>query len=343
MIDASIEDAVQGCQDANQCRYLRPIANRPLISHVIDGLARGGIESIHIAARSSLCRHLATVVRDGEPWGVDISFFETAPDVHGWTLVSQLRDVVSEGSVLLQPADCLFTEQINQLRESFRAHDLDFIFLVRGGSGGPDSMPRRVGSLDAIRLPRDHPEGTAVVLGRSVWAMLDQFAAESVTMQAMVNALDAAGLKVRACEVGEHWCYSGSSEELLAANRIVLDAMQVDSGSMHLSDDTDAQGRVIVSPSARVCRSSLRGPVVIGPNAVVSDSFIGPYTAIGSRATIVGAELDFTIVMDDAEIRYPGIRLQSSVIGEGALVSKTFELPTGLRLELRPGSSVILS
>jgi glucose-1-phosphate thymidylyltransferase len=173
--------------------------------------------------------------------------------------------------------------------------------------------------------------------------MLEQLPSEPITTQLMIHALEAAGLQVGACEIGEHWCYCGSSEQLLAANRIVLDAMPLDSMSAKLSEDVDAQGRVIVSPSAQVCRSALRGPVVIGPNAIVADSFIGPYTAIGSRATVVGAEIDYTMVLDGAEIRYPGQRLQSSVIGEGAVVSKTFELPTGLRLELSPGSSVILN
>jgi glucose-1-phosphate thymidylyltransferase len=343
IVDASVEDALQGCEYSRQSRYLTSIANRPLIAHVIDGLADGGIESIVIACGSAVGRQLAPVLRDGEPWGIEISFFEAEPEVHGWTLVSRMRDAVSSEPVLLQPADCLFTGQLTHLGDCFRADDIDLVLLVRPGMGRAGAIPRPVGRTDSVRLPRDHPEGTALVVGRSVWPMLEQLCREPMTTQAMIRALDTAGLRVRACEVGEHWCFSGSSEQLLAANRIVLDAMPLDATPADLSDDTDAQGRVLVSPSARVSRSSLRGPIVIGPNAVVSDSFIGPYTAIGSGATVVGAEIDYTMVLDDAEIRYPGHRLQSSVIGEGALVSKTFELPTGLRLELSPGSSVILS
>ena len=343
IVDASVEYVLQGCEYSRHSRYLTSIANRPLIAHVIDGLVSGGIESIVIASGSMVRQQLAPVLRAGEPWGVDISFFETAPDVHGWTLVSQLRDVVSDEPVLLQPADCLFTGQVGHLRNCFRAGDIDMVLLVRPGTGRAGAIPKPVGRADSIRLPREHPEGTALVLGRSVWPILERLSGEPVTTESMVQALDAAGLRVRTYDVGEHWCFSGSSEQLLAANRIVLDAMPLDATPARLSDGSDAQGRVVVSPSARVSRSFLRGPIVIGPNAVVSDSFIGPYTAIGSGATVVGAEIDYTIVLDDAEIRYPGHRLQSSVIGEGALVSKTFELPTGLRLELSPGSSVILS
>ena len=342
VIDASAEDALPGCEYARQSRYLTSIANRPLISHVIDSLARGGIKSILIASGSGAWQHLEPVIRDGEPWGADVSFFETSADAHSWTRLSHMRDLVAGRPVLLQPADCLFTGQVMHLRECFSANNLDVVLLVQSETGRSGAIPRPIRSFESVRLPREGPEGTALVLGGSVWPMLDQLPNEPISTESMIQYLDAAGLQVRACEVGEHWCYCGSSEQLLAANRIVLDAMPLDSAPPTLSDDIDAQGRVIVSPSARVCRSALRGPVVIGPDAVVSDSFIGPYTAIGSRATVVGAEIDYTMVLDDAEIRYPGQRLQSSVIGEGALVSKTFELPTGLRLELSPGSSVIL-
>lgn len=342
IIDASVEDALQGCDCSRPCRYLTSIANRPLIAHVIDGLVSGGIESIVIASGSTIGRRLAPVLRSGDPWGVDISFFETQPDVHGWTLVSDVRGAVRDEAVLLQPADCLFTGQVRHLRDCFDAGDTDLILLVRPGTGRPGAIPKPVGRTDPIRLPREHPEGTALVLGRAVWPVLEQHCGESVTTRAMLQSLGAAGLRVRSYEAGEHWCYCGSSKQLLAANRILLDAMPPDATPGRLSEDTDAQGRVIVSPSARVCRSCLRGPIVIGPNAVVSDSFIGPYTAIGSGATVVGAEIDYTMVLQDAEIRYPGHRIQSSVIGERALVTKTFELPTGLRLELGPNSSVIL-
>jgi glucose-1-phosphate thymidylyltransferase len=342
VIDASTDDASPGCEYPRQTRYLTSIANRPLISHVIDSLARGGIESIVIASGSKVRQQLAPVIRDGEPWGAEVSFFETAADVRGWALLPQMRDLVAGRPVLMQPADCLFTDQVMHLRECFNANALDVVLLVASGTGRSGAIPRPVRSFDSIRLPRERPQGTALVLGGSVWPMLEEFSTESISIESMIHTVDAAGGDVRACEVGEHWCYCGSCEQLLAANRIVLDAMPTDSTPARLTEDIDAQGRVIVSPSARVSRSALRGPVVIGPGAVVSDSFIGPYTAIGSGATVVGAEIDYTMVLDDAEIRYPGQRLQSSVIGKGALVSKTFELPTGLRLELSPGSSVIL-
>ena len=44
---------------------------------------------------------------------------------------------------------------------------------------------------------------------------------------------------------------------------------------------------------------------MIGDNAVVEDSFIGPYTAIGPGVVVMGTEIDNSIVMADAEIDIP--------------------------------------
>lgn len=343
LVDASAEDELGSCRPARQSRYLTSIANRPLISHVIDGLAGGGIKRIVIASGPHVRELLAPVVLGEAPPGAELSFFDTTSAPPGWAMVSRLRHLVDESPVLVQQGDCLFTAQISQLCRCFCTEDADLVMLVRSAEGGAGGASTTTGASHSVRLPRDHPEGTAAVLGPSIWPVLDQLGGARVSTQRLVRMLACAGHRIRACEVCEHWCYSNSPDRLLAANRIVLDTLPVESPAAELSDDTDAQGRVVVSASAHVSRSALRGPVVIGPNAVVSDSFIGPYTAIGSRATVLGAEIDYAMVLPDAEIRYPGQRLQASVIGEGALVSRAFELPTGLRLQLEPGSSVILN
>ncbi len=343
IVDASAEDDGVTCQQPRQSRYLTSVANRPLIAHVIEGLTRAGIERILIASGSSLRQQLVPVVLAGTPSGADVSFCDTRPGATGWSLISELRGTVADCAVLVHPGDCLFTAQVPQLRECFSTENDDLVLLVRSSRPRAGEAPHPAGGSESIRLPRELPEATALVVGPSVWPLLDQLSDGPVSTPRLVALLVAAGHRVRTCPVGEHWCYCDSPEALLNANRIVLDSMPFDSAPAKLSEDTDAQGRVLVSSSARVSCSALRGPVVIGPNAVVCDSFIGPYTAIGSRATVLGAELDCTIVLDDAEIRYPGQRLQSSVIGERALVSRAFELPTGLRLTLEPGSSVILN
>ena len=57
----------------------------------------------------------------------------------------------------------------------------------------------------------------------------------------------------------------------------------------------------------------------------------------------MGTEIDNTIVMAGAVVRHPGSRIEASVIGERANLSRSFELPKGLHLRIGPDSQISLS
>lgn len=152
--------------------------------------------------------------------------------------------------------------------------------------------------------------------------------------------MQAVGGRVGVSEARQYWCYENSMERLLVANQMLLDALPA--SYTPAADDCVIEGRVTRCPSARISRSRLRGPVLIGANAVVEDSFIGPYTAIGPGAVVSGAEIEYTMVLADAQIRYPRFPLEASIIGERAVVSQSFGLPAGLHLEIGPDARVIL-
>ena len=87
-----------------------------------------------------------------------------------------------------------------------------------------------------------------------------------------------------------------------------------------------------IHPTATVQSSILRGPSVIGPHAVLIDAFIGPYTSIGEGASVEGTELENCVILPGAVLKHPGIRLEGSVIGENARVSRGYGLPRAMRL-----------
>jgi glucose-1-phosphate thymidylyltransferase len=309
----------------------------PLICHVFDELARAGLRHVRVVASDAVRRELEGTVDWESGSGVEISYV-TAPDSDGRdTVLSEIEQALSAGPVLVHPADCLFPGQIEAMQDRFAAGDVDLVILADGDEDAPadrtrtlDPSPRRVCD-------------TAVILGPDTRRVLGELCSSGLDGPGLIDSLLASDGRFAICELADHWLYSDSTEALLTANRIMLDSLVVPPGGVGSGDGNQISGRVAISPGARISNCTIRGPVAIGERAVVEDSFVGPYTAIGVGAVIYGAEMDNTIVHANAEIRHPGYRIEASIIGERACVARNFELPKGLHMRLEPDSSLVFS
>ena len=87
----------------------------------------------------------------------------------------------------------------------------------------------------------------------------------------------------------------------------------------------------VIEQGAEIRGSTIRGPVAIGADTVVVDSFVGPYSAIGANCHVEGSEIEHSVVMNDSIVT--GIpRLEDSLIGREAVVSRSRRRPRALRL-----------
>jgi glucose-1-phosphate thymidylyltransferase len=136
------------------------------------------------------------------------------------------------------------------------------------------------------------------------------------------------------------WCYAGDCDHLLEANRMILDELPHRPFEGDL-ENARIEGRVAIHPSARLERTTVRGPAVIGAAELV-DTFVGPYTSIGSGASLEGAEIDHSIVLAGATIRHLGHRIETSIIGAGAEVARDYGMPAAVRLQVGRRSAVML-
>ena len=104
------------------------------------------------------------------------------------------------------------------------------------------------------------------------------------------------GLRVDPHIVHGWWKDTGQVQDMLEANRLILDDLdeRIDGELV----DSRVEGRVVIEAGARLERSTVRGPAIIGARLARStDAYIGPYTAIGEDVTIEQAELEHSIVL----------------------------------------------
>jgi NDP-sugar pyrophosphorylase family protein len=138
------------------------------------------------------------------------------------------------------------------------------------------------------------------------------------------------------------WKYDATVDGVLEANQMALDELKRGRIGADLSN-ASVQGRVSVHPSAVLEGAKLRGPVYVGPGAVVAETYVGPYTSIGDDVRLEGVEIEHSIVLPGATIRYPGRRIEASLVGERAQIGRDFSLPSALRLRIGRGADIQLS
>ena len=125
---------------------------------------------------------------------------------------------------------------------------------------------------------------------------------------------------------------------MLEANRLILDDLDERvSGELV---DSRVEGRVVVEEGARLERTTVRGPAVIGAGSRLVDAYIGPYTAIGENVTIENAELEHSIVMSGSRISQVDHRIEASLIGKDVTIARGPSLPKAYRFVVGDSADV---
>ncbi len=331
IIDATTGDAGPAISASQPSRYATPIANEPLIGHVFNELAASGIEQALIVTTPPVHQNLEQLLDAGTTRGIDVSYRDVGEREGRITLLAEVKEALSQGPVLLHPGDCLLGSQLNAMWQRFRDGDVDSVLPAQASVVTP---PGPTG-------PR--ASDTILLLGPGTRPLLADLLSPADEGDDLVGRLLHSGCRLAVCDEGVHWRYGDSTDALLAANRMMLDQLPAMAENDGFGEDNQMHGRISISPSAFVSSSVLYGPVSIGDRAVLEDAVVGPYTAVGSGATLSGTEIDNAMVLPGAEIRNLGYRIQASIIGERSRLVRSFALPKGLHLRLPPDSSLTLS
>jgi glucose-1-phosphate thymidylyltransferase len=127
------------------------------------------------------------------------------------------------------------------------------------------------------------------------------------------------------------WKDTGQLADMLEANRLVLEEIE-ESLEGEVDDESRIEGRVVISPGAKIIRSIVRGPAVIGPGATIEDAFIGPYTSIGGEVAVRRCEVEHSIVLANSTVEDLGTRMEGSLLGRNVRLIHGGNLPKTLRL-----------
>jgi glucose-1-phosphate thymidylyltransferase len=134
------------------------------------------------------------------------------------------------------------------------------------------------------------------------------------------------------------WKDTGKLEDMLEANRIILDTLTPRTDGA--VEDSDISGKVVIEAGARVVKSTVRGPAIIGKGAVIESAYIGPFTSVGDGVVVRGSEVEHSIVLEGASISDIGGRIESSLIGRNVSIYRSARKPRSFNFMLGDRSEV---
>ena len=248
--------------------------------------------------------------------------------------------------------DNLIQGGVQRLRDRFTAGAADALILLKEVAD-----PRRFGVAvlngdgsvqTLVEKPQVPPSNLALVgvylFRPAIHAAIGRIRASARGELEITDAIQELlrdGGRVDAVRLEGWWLDAGKKDDLLEANRAVLDEFTRRKILGTVDDPEAVTGRVEIGAMTTVERSVIRGPVVIGERCRVQGAFIGPYTAIGDDTTIAQTSIQHSVVLDHC--RLDGVdRVEDSVLGRGVTITRATNGPKALRVFVSDDSQISL-
>jgi glucose-1-phosphate thymidylyltransferase len=96
---------------------------------------------------------------------------------------------------------------------------------------------------------------------------------------------------------------------------------------------------VVVEAGAQIVNSTVRGPAIIGANARIENSYVGPFTSIAADCAVIDSEIEHSVVLERSTITTVP-RIIDSLIGRDVEVECSGDSPRATRLMVGDHSKV---
>ncbi len=321
-------------------KQLVPVANKPVLFYGIEALVEAGVTEIGIIISPDTGGEIREAVGDGSGFGAAVTFIEQDRPAGLAHAMLTAEEFLAGSPFVMYLGDNLLRDGIGGLLEGFEPDRTAASILL---TPVEDPTSYGVAELDGSRVirlvekPKDPPSNLALVgvylfspeIMEAARTLEPSWRGELEITEAIQVLIDR-GRPVSSQVVDGWWKDTGQLEDMLAANRLVLE--EVETALDGEIDDSKVEGRVVVEPGALLRGSIVRGPAVIGAGAVVEDSYVGPYTSIGEGVVVRRSEVEHSILLSGARVEDLGTRLEASLLGRDSSVVRTDGLPKTLKL-----------
>ncbi len=329
-------------------KQLVPVVNKPILFFAIEAIRDAGITDIGIVVGET-ATEIEGAVGDGSAFGVETTYIRQEAPLGLAHAVKVSEDYLRDDTFVMFLGDNLIKDGIRPLVDEFAQESPNSqILLARVPNPSDFGVAELVGGkvVGLEEKPRNPKSDYALVgvymfdptIFEAVKAIRPSARGELEITDA-IQYLIKKGYDVRSHIIKGWWKDTGKLEDMLEANRMMLSAAE-----RRIEGDVDGSSRVIgdviLEKGAVVQNSELRGPMIIGEKTVIRDSYVGPFTSISSGCEIVGAEIEFSIILENCRIHSLGRRLEGSLIGRNVEIKPSPAKPVAYRFMIGDNSEI---
>ena len=329
-------------------KQLVPVANKPVLFYGLEAMRAAGIDDVGIVVGETRAE-IEAAVGDGSRFGLRVTYLPQEAPLGLAHAVLIAEAFLGESPFVMYLGDNLLKEGIAPFVRAFERSEPDALILLQKVS---DPRSYGIAELDGdgrvaqlVEKPAEPRSDLALVgvylftpaVFESVKAITPSARGELEITDAIQHMIDR-GLRVEPHTVTGWWKDTGKLEDMLEANRLILSTIESDVRGEVV--ESTLEGPVQVGEGSVIERCTLRGPVVIGAGCRLSDTFVGPYTAISDGVVVEQAEIEHSIILENSRICRLGARMADSLIGRDCVIAHSEALPVAYRFMVGDSSQI---
>lgn len=329
-------------------KQLIPVANKPILFYTIEDVIEAGVRDIGIIVGPNKDQVINSV--QSVKWDANISFIYQGEPLGLAHSILVAEDFLGDDDFIMYLGDNIIKGGIVHHTDKFRYLNSDSMVLLtqvdepqRFGVAELDPSGKIVRLVEKPKIPPSNLALAGIYFFKH--SIVDACKEIKPSWRNELEITDAIQwlvdnqYRVEASIVDGWWKDTGMAENILEANRFVLDEIgeRVDG----ILDGSKVYGRVIIGEGSLIQGSTVKGPCIIGRNCKLTNSYIGPYTSINDNCLVEGTEIEDSVVMEGSSI-INARRIMESLIGCNVKIHEGYCRPAGYRFIIGDNSDIVV-
>ncbi|MDJ0696537.1 glucose-1-phosphate thymidylyltransferase [Mastigocoleus sp. MO_188.B34] len=323
-------------------KQMVPVANKPILWYGIEAIVKSGITDIGIIVSPETGDDVKAKTGSGELFGARITYITQEKPAGLAHAVKVAQPFLGDSPFVMYLGDNLIQDDLEGFLTKFTQQQLDALVLLREvenpSAFGVAKVAQDGRLIQLVEKPAVPPSNLALVgvyffspLIHQVIANIQPSARGELEITDAIQYLVTQQANVQANQLSGWWLDTGKKDDLLEANRIILDSYLATAVEGEVDARSQVIGRVAIGAGSRLINCTVRGPVIIGRDCYLENCFIGPYSSIYDQVTLIDTDIDHSVILQRTKVVNIHQRIVDSLIGQRAFLGVAERRPKALR------------